>query len=146
MAEAYTGPDFSAQNENATEKAEQTEKSQEDAGKKGAEKAIASKSKNQPAAGGAQAGPAGGGGMMTAMKNLGQKAPAGGNVGGAPGAASGGVVSAIKGSFKDGGKVPETGNYEMHAGEEVVPASRASDYRKVFSSRAAAGKHSWGGK
>ena len=56
-------------------------------------------------------------------------------------------VSKILGSFKKGGEVPETGNYKLHEGEEVVPNNgRASEYRKVFKARGDAGKHSWGGK
>jgi hypothetical protein len=56
-------------------------------------------------------------------------------------------VAKVLGSFKKGGEVPETGNYKLHEGEEVVPNNgRASEYRKVFKSRGDAGKHSWGGK
>lgn len=52
------------------------------------------------------------------------------------------VGSAIKsgaqkiiGSFKDGGAVPKTGIYKLHEGEEVIPAGRASEYRKVYLGR-----------
>lgn len=56
-------------------------------------------------------------------------------------------VAKVLGSFKKGGTVPETGDYKLHEGEEVVPNNgRASEYRKVFKSRGDAGKHSWGGK
>ena len=56
-------------------------------------------------------------------------------------------AKAILGSFKKGGTVPETGNYKLHEGEEVVPNNgRASEYRKVFESRGASGKHKWSGK
>ena len=56
-------------------------------------------------------------------------------------------IKGVLGSFKKGGTVPETGSYQLHEGEEVVPNNgRASEYRKVFKSRGDAGKHSWGGK
>ena len=57
---------------------------------------------------------------------------------------SGGLIGAIKGSFKTGGTVPETGNYKLHAGEEVLPKGRASEYRKVFKQRGQDGKHKYG--
>src|ERR1700678_3394078 len=37
----------------------------------------------------------------------------------------------LKGSFHDGGKVPSTGAYQLHKDEQVIPAGRASEYRKV---------------
>jgi hypothetical protein len=43
----------------------------------------------------------------------------------------GGVI----GSFHDGGTVPKTGKYMVHEGEEVIPAKRASEYRKVYLGR-----------
>ena len=55
-----------------------------------------------------------------------------------------GLIGAIKGSFKTGGTVPETGNYKLHAGEEVLPKGRASEYRKVFKQRGQSGKHKYG--
>jgi hypothetical protein len=56
-------------------------------------------------------------------------------------------VKAVLGSFKKGGTVPQTGDYKLHEGEEVVPNNgRASEYRKIFKSRGDAGKHTWGGK
>jgi membrane protein involved in colicin uptake len=41
----------------------------------------------------------------------------------------------ILGSFEKGGTVPKTGDYHLHKNEEVIPASRASEYRKVYMSR-----------
>lgn len=52
-----------------------------------------------------------------------------------PGAAKVGAVGAAMGSFHDGGTVPKTGPYILHEGEEVIPASRASEYRKVYLGR-----------
>lgn len=43
-----------------------------------------------------------------------------------------------------GGEVPKTGDYRLKQGEEVIPAGRASEYRKVFVQRGAAGKHKYG--
>src|SRR5271155_2365523 len=58
-----------------------------------------------------------------------------------------GSVATVLGGAKTGmDKVPETGAYGLTKGEAVVPASRASAYRKVFKSRGDAGKHTWGGK
>lgn len=50
------------------------------------------------------------------------------------GAVEGGAKK-ILGAFKDGGTIPKTGPYIMHEGEEVIPAKRASEYRKVFVGR-----------
>lgn len=44
-------------------------------------------------------------------------------------------VDKVLGSFKEGGTVPKTGMYKLHEGEEVVPAGRASEYRKVYLGR-----------
>src|ERR1700676_882007 len=52
-----------------------------------------------------------------------------------PGAAKIGAIGQAIGSFKKGGTVPETGMYKLHKGEEVIPAGRASEYRKVYLSR-----------
>lgn len=41
----------------------------------------------------------------------------------------------VIGSFKDGGTVPKTGIYKLHEREEIVPAKRASEYRKVYLGR-----------
>lgn len=60
--------------------------------------------------------------------------------------AAGSVATVLGGAKKGMDKVPETGAYGLTKGEAVVPASRASEYRKVFKSRGDAGKHSWGGK
>lgn len=38
-------------------------------------------------------------------------------------------------SFKDGGIVPRTGLALVHKGETVIPASRSSEYRKVYLNR-----------
>lgn len=53
---------------------------------------------------------------------------------GAKNAIEGGAKK-ILGAFHDGGTVPETGAYIMHEGEEVIPAKRASEYRKVYLGR-----------
>ncbi len=45
----------------------------------------------------------------------------------------------------DGGTVDKTGPVVLHKGEEVIPAGRASEYRKVFAQRGKEGKHKWGG-
>lgn len=44
-------------------------------------------------------------------------------------------VQKVMGSFHDGGTVPKTGPYKLHEGEEVIPAKRASEYRKVYLGR-----------
>src|ERR1700691_2988832 len=50
-------------------------------------------------------------------------------------------IKGVLGAFKKGGTVPETGPYQLHEGEEVVPNNgRASEYRKVFKARGDAGK------
>ena len=60
-----------------------------------------------------------------------------------PGAAAGGIKK-ILGSLETGGTISKTGNYKLHAGEEVLPKGRASEYRKVFKQRGQSGKHKYG--
>lgn len=60
--------------------------------------------------------------------------------------AAGSVATVLGGAKKGMDKVPETGAYGLTKGEMVLPASRASEYRKVFKSRGDAGQHKWGGK
>ena len=60
--------------------------------------------------------------------------------------AAGSVATVLGGAKKGMDKVPETGAYGLTKGETVLPAKRASEYRKVFESRGAAGKHKWSGK
>ena len=129
MAEEYQGSDFLAENQNETAKTA------------AAQKGSSSESSSSAA-------PKKGGLIGAVKKDLTKKTPP------APATAQtnqpatngGGLVGAIKGSFKEGGKVPETGAYKLHKDEQVVPAARASEYRKVFSQRGAEGKHKWGGK
>lgn len=52
-----------------------------------------------------------------------------------PGAQKVGAIGTALGSFHDGGTVPKTGPYVLHKGEEVIPAKRASEYRKVYLGR-----------
>ena len=59
---------------------------------------------------------------------------------------TGSVATVLGGAKKGMDKVPETGAYGLTKGETVLPAKRASEYRKVFESRGAAGKHKWSGK
>jgi hypothetical protein len=128
MAEAYQGSDYLAENENATAKT--------------AAKQNDSQAAAQTAAQGKQKG------LISSVKSdLGKDKspePAPGQTSQAP--TNGGLIGAIKGSFKEGGKVPETGAYQLHKDEQVVPAGRASEYRKVFSQRGAEGKHKFGSK
>lgn len=42
-----------------------------------------------------------------------------------------------------GGTVPKTGPYTLQKGEEVVPKSKASEYRQIFLKRRKEGKHSY---
>jgi hypothetical protein len=42
-------------------------------------------------------------------------------------------IPEVKGSFQEGGTVPETGNYEAHAGEELVPDRYAGATHQNFS-------------
>jgi hypothetical protein len=151
------GPDFLAENEAQTAKAAASEHESEEKGAQGA--AAASKKGGAlpgkgkaPASDAQQSGasaPAQGGGLIGAIKNTIKPQPAQpvGGVGGAPSPApQGGLIGAVKGAFKKGGEVPETGDFQLHKGEEVLPAKRASEYRTAFTQRGAAGKHKYGGK
>ena len=60
--------------------------------------------------------------------------------------AAGSAAKVLGGAKKGMDKVPETGAYGLTKGETVLPAKRASEYRKVFESRGSEGKHKWGGK
>jgi hypothetical protein len=58
-----------------------------------------------------------------------------------------GSVATVLGGAKTGmDKVPQTGAYGLTKGETVLPAERASEYRKVFKSRGESGQHKWSGK
>lgn len=72
-----------------------------------------------------------------------QQAPATAPAQAQPGAAAGGIKK-ILGSLETGGTISKTGNYKLHAGEEVLPKGRASEYRKVFKQRGQSGKHKYG--
>jgi hypothetical protein len=51
------------------------------------------------------------------------------------------AVDSLKGSFKKGGRVPETGNYKLHKDEEVIPADKAKKMRKASEAEGALTKH-----
>jgi len=130
MAEEYQGSDYLAENENETAKAAAAQAKPADDSSEPAQKK---------------------GGLIKAVKNditktQGPGAPPAKAQTTQPATNGGGLVGAVKGSFHDGGKVPSTGAYQLHKDEQVIPAGRASEYRKVFAQRGAEGKHKWGGK
>ena len=127
--EEYQGSDFLAENQNETAKAAADQKA-----------AQSSSAQPQPSSGAQKQK----GGLIGAIKkDLGKTKGPGPAPAAAPAQTSqpatngGGLIGAIKGSFHDGGKVPETAPYQLHKGEEVIPAKRASEYRKVFAQRGA---------
>jgi hypothetical protein len=54
------------------------------------------------------------------------------------------LAGATLGFLEKGGTIHKTGPYTLHAGEEVLPKGRASEYRKVFKQRGQDGKHKYG--
>lgn len=139
MSEDYTGPDFSSQNASQTDKAANAQTAANEAGAKAA---AGAKQQNQQTKADKSA---------AIQKSNGVKAqgfaaakaalPAPGSV-----ETTSPALQTSLGPMPTahtGGDVTKTGLVDVKQGEKILNPSQASEYRNVFKSRAAAGKHNW---
>ncbi len=142
MAEEYQGTDFLAQNQNAIDKAAEAQNAQNQAGAKAGAGAKAQNdaAKQKKSAATARSNAA----SAQAFSNVKAGMPAPGSV-----ETTSPALATSLGPMPTahtGGRVTKTGLVDVKRGEQILSPSRASEYRKVFSTRKAAGKHNWGGK